>query len=550
MTALSNLKNSLLVLTIIWLVLLLSGCYNIDGNKVRQDVLVYCSEGSPVTFNPQLSISGTTFDASSRTLYNRLIEFKPGTTDLIPALATDWEVSADGKEYIFHLRKNVQFHTTDNFTPTRNFNADDVIFTFKRQWDSNHPYHTVSKLNFDFFKTLGLKQLIAQIEKVGPYQVKFKLNRAESPFLATLAMDFASILSAEYASQLQSANHPEFIDTKPVGTGPFKLVRYQPDAFIRYIAHANYWEGEQPLKHLVFAITPNPSLRFARLIAGECDVMANPLPIHVSVANQQHDLRVLSQPGLNVAFLALNTQKPPFDNRLVRQALNYAVNKQAIVKAVYQNTATPARTAIPPTLWAYDDTIIEHEYNLQNARNLLKDAGYENGFKMNIWTMSAQRAYNPNAKKMAELIQQDLKKINIDVEITTFEYGTFLAKTIKGEHQAALMGWNSDNGDPDNFFTPLLSCFGAISGTNGSFWCDQEFSDIVQIARSKRRTKTRKNLYEEAQKIFIAESPWVPIAHATQHVIISPRVKNFKIIPSGGVYFNRVFLNTAKSGAE
>ncbi|WP_444994596.1 ABC transporter substrate-binding protein [Aliikangiella sp. IMCC44359] len=525
----------------------LSGC-NPNGAAAKRNLLVYCSEGSPETFNPQLSTSGTTFDASSRTLYNRLVEFKPGTTDIQPALATSWQISKDGLEYTFHLRKMVNFHTTKYFQPTRTFNADDVLFTFERQRNPIHPYHNISKLRFGYFQSMGLSQLIKSIDKLDQYTIKFSLNRAESPFLATMAMDFASIISAEYADELLKKNTPELLDTMPIGTGPFQLIRYQPDAFIRYRAHPHYWQGKQKLENLVFAITPNPSLRFARMVAGECDVMSNPLPIHIGVASQQPHMRVMSEPGLNIAYLALNTSKRPFDNVLVRRALNYAINKEAIIKAVYQQTATPAKTTIPPSMWAYDKTLSKQEYSLQKARNLLSQAGYANGFKMKIWTMSAQRAYNPNAKKMAELIQQDLKKIGITVEIVTYEYTTFLYKTRAGEHHAALMGWISDNGDPDNFFTPLLSCAGTQSGTNTSLWCDQNFNEIIQQARAISSTERRKRLYQKAQSIFVEASPWVPIAHATQHVIISPRVKNFKIIPAGGVYFNNVFLSKISSG--
>lgn len=521
----------------------LSSCDYRRGASVKDDVLVYCSEGSPETFNPQLSTSGTTFDASARPLFNRLVEFKPGTTLIQPALATSWEISENGREYIFHLRKNVKFHHNDAFQPSRDFNADDVIFSFNRQRLTNHPFHKISTLAYGYFDSMELGSLIKDIEKLSDHKIKFKLTQANSPFLSTLAMDFTSILSAEYAEYLLSQETPGLIDTSPIGTGPFQLTRYQPDAFIRYKAHPNYWQGKQKLEHLVYAITPDPSLRYARIYAGECDVMANPLPVHVDAAQNQADMQVLTEPGLNIAFLSLNTLKPPFDNRLVRVALNHAISKKAIINAVYQNTAREAKNPIPPSMWSFDNTVSDYQYDPERARQLLVQAGYPNGFEMSIWTMSAQRPYNPNAKKMAELIQQELKTVGIRVTISTFEYGTFLAKTRKGEHHSALMGWISDNGDPDNFFTPLLSCSGTLSGTNTARWCDEEFNSLLQKARENNYLPDRQILYKKAQHLFKSSSPWVPIAHATQHGIVRPRVQNFKMLASGGVSFKGVYLS-------
>ena len=523
-----------------------AGCQYQENSSVRDDVLVYCSEGSPETFNPQLSTSGVTFDATSATIYNRLVEFKSGSTQLKPALATSWKVSKDGREYTFKLRKNVAFHTTKLFIPTRTFNADDVLFSFQKQWFKNHPFYTSKKLSgslgYSYFESMGLDGLIENIIKIDPYTIKFRLSRAESPFLATLAMDFASILSAEYAQNLIQTGSINNINNLPVGTGPFQLTRYQPDAFIRYKAHPNYWQGKAKFKHLVYAITPDPSLRFARLVAGECDVMSNPLPIHIKSTSQFDNVEAISSAGLNISFLSMNTQKKPFDNRQVRLAINHAINKEAIIKAVYQETATAAVTAIPPNMWAYNKKLKDHQYNPEKARRLLKKAGYPNGFEMEIWTTSAQRAYNPNAKKMAELIQQNLASVNIEVKIITYEFGTLLKKVRRGEHLTALMGWNGDNGDPDNFFTPLLSCASTVSGTNSAFWCDQSFNQLIFQARSQFNSRNRQRLYNRAQKIFKHAVPWVPIAHATQHLIYNPRVKNLKIMPSGVINFDGITL--------
>ncbi len=521
---------------------LLSGCSNERASAVRDNVLVYCSEASPQSFNPQLVTSGTTFDASSRQIYNRLIEFKPGSSHITSSLATHWDISEDGKEYIFYLRKNVQFQTTDYFRPSRPFNADDVLFSFQRQWKTNHPYHHISPLGFGYFESMGLGKLIKGIVKLDEYRVKFILSHPDAPFLATMAMDFASILSAEYAHQLIIKGQLTSIDNQPVGTGPFQLTRYQADAFIRYKAHPDYWKGKEQLEGLVFAITPDASLRFARLIAGECDLMAKPLPIHIKAAADYPQLVTLSEPGSNVSYLAMNTNKPPFDNPKVRRALNHAINKKSLLKIVYNDSAVLAKNPIPPNMWSYNHDTQDIEFSLIKAKELLVAAGFADGFRMDLWAMPVQRTYNPNAIKMAELIQQDLDKLNIRAEIISYEFGTFLEKVKNGEHQTALLGWIGDNGDPDNFFTSLLSCAAMRSGNNASFWCDPEFDQIISQAGRQSDIKIRTQLYIKAQQKFSQAMPWVPIAHSRQFILANKRIKNFKLTPTDGMYFSGVTL--------
>ena len=224
--------------------------------------LVYCSEGSPEGFDAALYTAGTTFDASSKAIYNRLVQFEPGTTNVVPGLAESYEVSDDGLSVTFNLRPGVQFHSTDYFTPTRDFNADDVIFTFERQRDAEHPYHAyVDGASWEYFNGMSMPDLIESVEKVNDMTVRFNLTRPEAPFVANMAMDFASIVSKEYADQLAEAGTQSDLNQKPIGTGPFQFVAYQPDAVIRYQAHPDYWAGKQPIDDLVFAITTDASVR-------------------------------------------------------------------------------------------------------------------------------------------------------------------------------------------------------------------------------------------------------------------------------------------------
>jgi len=246
----------------------------------------------------------------------------------------------------------------------------------------------------------------------------------------------------------------------------------------------------------------------------------------------------------------MNTRKKPFNNPKVRRALNYAIDKKALLQIVYGGTAEAAKNPIPPNMWSYNQSTTDFHFSLSKAKQLLKEAGFEKGFNMDIWAMPVQRTYNPNAIKMAELMQQNLEKINIHANIISYEFGTFLEKVQNGEHQTALLGWIGDNGDPDNFFSSLLSCAAARSGNNAAFWCDQEFDDLIDQAKTETDIAKRTKLYKQAQYRFSAQNPWVPIAHSQQFVLVNNRVKNFKLTPTDGMYFSGVSLKPANQPRE
>ena len=230
---------------------------------------VYCSEGSPSTFNPQIATDGPTFVAAANTIYDRLVRFDRNSTKLLPALAESWKVEKNGTEYTFFLRKGVKFHTTKYFTPTRDFNADDVLFTFNRQRLSGHPFHKVGGGNYAYYLGMGLDKMIKDIVKIDDYTVTFLLNYAFAPFLSNLGMHFASILSAEYGEKLIQENAKEQIDIRPIGTGPFVFRRYIKDTNIRFVSHPDYYRGKAKINRLVFQITPEASVRTQKLRSKE-----------------------------------------------------------------------------------------------------------------------------------------------------------------------------------------------------------------------------------------------------------------------------------------
>jgi len=510
------------------------------ATSVQAKTLVYCSEGSPEGFDPALYTAGTTFNASSRPVYNRLVEFERGTTKIIPGLAESWSSSDDGLEYTFKLRPGVKFHSTDYFTPTRDFNADDVLFTFERQLKEDHPWHKYTEgTSWEYFNAMDMPSLISSIEKVDDMTVKIVLKKPESPTVANLAMDFASIVSAEYANKLMGMGAQTNLNQQPIGTGPFQWVAYQKDAVIRYKAHEGYWSGKQPIDDLVFAITTDNSVRMQKLKAGECHVAPYPNPADLEGLKADSNLTVMEQEGLNVGYLAYNTKVAPFDNPKVRKALNMAINKQAILDAVFEGAGKAAKNPIPPTMWSYDESTVDDGYDPAAAKAALAAEGVTD-LKMKIWAMPVARPYNPNARRMAELLQADMAAIGVEVEIVSYEWGEYL-KLSKAEDRdgAVLLGWTGDNGDPDNFLAVLLSC-SSVGGSNRAQWCNKEFDDLTNKAKQISDQGERAALYKQAQAVFKREAPWATIAHSVVFMPMRNNVKNYKMDPLGSHRFDGV----------
>lgn len=512
------------------------------GQSAIAKTLVYCSEGSPENFYPAINTTGTSFDASSQ-VYGRIVDFERGSTKVVPGLAESWDISEDGTVYTFHLRKGVKWHTNKNFKPSRDFNADDMIFAIERQWKEDNPYFRITSSNHSYFNDMGLPKLIKSVERIDDYTVKITLNQAEAPFLSDFAMEFAAIQSKEYADAMLKAGTPEKLDQEPIGTGPFYLVQYQKDAIIRYRAFPDYFLGRAKIDDLVFAITPDPSVRWAKLQKGECHVMPYPNPADLEAMRKDPNIQVLEQPGLNIGYLAYNTQKKPLDDVRVRKALNMAIDKKAIIDTVYLSTGIAATNPIPPSMWSYNEAVKDDPYDPEAARKLLAAAGFANGFAVDLWAMPVQRPYNPNARRIAELMQADLAKIAVKVDIKSFEWGEYRKRAQAGEHQMAQFGWTGDNGDPDNFLHTLLGCAAAApGGGNIAKWCDKSFDELVTKAKVTNDQAKRTELYKQAQVIFKEQAPWFTIAHAVQLKPIRKEVVDFRLSPFGRHTFYGVDL--------
>ena len=503
--------------------------------------LVFCSQASPEGFNPQLHTSAATFDASSRQIYNRLLEYRPGTADLAPALAQSWSLSEDGLVYTFNLRQGVRFQRSAEFRPSRDFDASDVVFSFERQRDRKHPYHKVSGGDYRYFRGMGLDKLIGSVAAPDRYTVVFRLTRREGSFPHLLAMDFASILSAEYAAAMMAAGTPERVDREPLGTGPFQLAQYQTDALIRYVAHREYWAGKAPLDNLVFAITPDASVRMQKQRAGECHVIADPDPADIPAMMDDPDTLLVRRIGPDVGYLAFNTSRKPFNDTRVRAALTAAIDKQAIVETVYQGLGEVASMPFPPTLAAHDETAAAYRYDSDWAKRILQEAGVS-GLQTEIWVMPKYRPYMPNARRVAEMIREDWLKVGVDAKIVIIDWVDFLKLSMEGQHETILFGWVGETLDPENFLYPTLSCETVATGANRARWCYEPFDTLLRHARGTANLEERNALYREAQRLFAEQAPWVPLAHSVVYTPIRVEVTGFEPSLLGGHYFYGVDL--------
>lgn len=508
------------------------------GAEPRADTLVYCSEGSPESLNLQIVSTGTAMNAAFP-IFDRLLDYDPATMELRPGLAEAWEISPDGLVWTFRLRAGVRFHETKTFKPTRPMNADDVRFSIERQWKRDHPFHAVNAANYVNFDDFGLGDLIAALETPDERTVVFRLHRPFAPFAAVLALETGAIHSAEYADFLMKRGTPERIDLEPVGAGPFQLVAHRKDDQIRYRAHPGYWRGEQPVKNLVYVIVPDATVRLAKVRAGECHLTGYPLLQELAGIEADPRLVLSSNAGMNTGFLAINTTRPPFTDARVRRALRLAIDRKAILAAVFDGRGDLARGPMPNRLWPVRPEQPE-AYDPEAARTLLAEAGFPDGFETDLWAMPVQRAYNPNPRRMAEMIQADLARIGIRARIVSFEWGEYIRRTLQGEHSLALLGWNSFP-DPDFFLYQQLSCDAARpGGSNPSRWCDAEFDALVTAARQTIDRAERERLYREALAVFDREVPWVPLTQGRAYDVLRPEVKGFVSQPLASVRFDGV----------
>ncbi|MFC4076119.1 ABC transporter substrate-binding protein [Salinithrix halophila] len=458
----------------------------------------------------------------TKNIYETLVDYKEDNTEVEPALAESWKTSKDKKTWTFKLKKGVKFHDGSDF------NADAVVLNFERWMDKKNPYHKGGDFPYYSYMFGGYKgdkgHIIESVNAVDEYTVAFKLKEPQGPFLANLAMPSFSIASPKAIKK-----DPEGLNKNPVGTGPFKLEKWKKNDTITLTKNEDYWQKGLPkLDKVIFKSMPDNSARFTALQSGEIDIMDGLNPDDAKTVKRNDKLVLHEQQGMNVGYLAFNVSKDtPLKKKKVRQALNHAVNKKAIIKSVYAGLAVPAVNPMPESIWGFNKEINDYPFDLDKAKKLLEEAGYKKGFKLELYAPSDPRPYMPDGRKVAEYIQSDWKKIGVDLKIVSYDWQTYLEKTGKGEHEAALLGWSGDNGDPDNFLYVLLDKDNTRTPDAGniSFYKSDRLHDKLIKAQRSTDREERTKLYEEAQEIIKEDAPWVPLVHSTPGIATQSYVK-------------------------
>jgi peptide/nickel transport system substrate-binding protein len=517
------------------LLMLLSGCGSTSpsngtnsstNSNSGSKTLIFGRGGDTVSLDPANVTDGESFRVT-RQIYETLIDYKPGTFDLTPALATKWDVSNNGTKWVFQLRQGVKFQDGTAF------NADAVVFNFNRWMDPQNSYH---KGDFEYYAAMfgGFKgsagAIIKDVKKVDDFTVEFDLAHPFAPFLPDLAMSTFAIASPK---DIQDNNGD--IKDHPVGTGPFDFVSWQPNDKITLKKNPGYWQKDLPhLDQVIYQVIQDNKARLNALQSGQLDVMDGLNPSDVSVVNSDPTLQVLNRPSNNVGYLAFNTQKKPFDDPRVRQAINMVVDKKALIDAFYSGQAVPAATALPPTMWGNDNSIQSYPLDINKAKQLLADAGYKNGFSTELWAMPVARPYMPQPEKIAAALQADLKQININAKVVTYDWATYLKKTANGDHTMALLGWTGDNGDPDDFLYVLLDSDNAKApAQNISFYKNPAVHKLLIQAQQETDQSKRTALYQEAEQLIHKDAPWVPLVHSTPPMAATKKVTGLVPDPSG-----------------
>ncbi|KAA5835466.1 ABC transporter substrate-binding protein [Pseudomonas chlororaphis] len=504
--------------------------------------LSVCTEASPEGFDVVQYNSLTTTNASADVLMNRLVEFDASSGKVVPSLADSWEVSADGLTYVFKLHPKVKFHRTAYFNPSRELTAEDVKFSFDRMLDPANPWHKVAQSGYPHAQSLQLPALIKKIDALDPLTLRFTLDHADSTFLATLSMGFASIYSAEYADQLLKAGTQDKLNSQPIGTGPFVFGRFQKDASIRYKANPDYFAGKPAVDSLIFAITPDANVRLQKLRRNECQIALSPKPLDVTAALEEPALKVEKTAAFMTAFVAINSQHPPLDKPEVRQAINLAFDKANYLKAVFENTAEPANGPFPPNTWSYAKELPGYAHDPAKARQLLAKAGLKDGFQTTIWTRPSGSLLNPNPSLGAQQLQADLAQVGIQAEIRVIEWGELIRRAKAGEHDLLFMGWAGDNGDPDNFLTPQFTCAAVKSGTNFARYCDPGLDKLITAGKTTTEQGVRSKLYQQAQTQIQQQALWLPLAHPTAFALTRKDVHGYQVSPFGRQDYSKVSL--------
>jgi peptide/nickel transport system substrate-binding protein len=506
--------------------------------------LVFGRGGDSVGLDPAYETDGNSFMVCDN-VFEALVSYADESTALEPGLAESWKISADGKQYTFYLRKGVKFH---DGTP---FNANAVVFSIGRMMKERNVVFLGKGWEIpaqerppEYWVSMEMDDTIGSIEALDEYTVVFKLKRVEAPFLANMGMDFADIISPTAFSK----NPKEFI-RNPVGTGPFKFVQWIKDDRIVLERFKDYWDTAAGpyLDKAIFRSIPENSVRFLELKTGNIHICQFPNPADIDMASKDKNLKLPSQPGMNIGYLSFNHTKEPWKSNVnLRKAIAHAINRTAIVDNIYQGMGQVAKNPIPPTMWGYNDSIPGFTYDPELAKQYLAKAGYPEGKglgEITLWSMPVPRPYNPEGQKIGVAMAADLAKIGITAKIVSYDWGTYLKRQREQPADMDLfqLGWTGDNGDPDNFLAVLFD--GLASSSVRTQWHNEKYHNLMLQGKQTVDQAQRTKIYQEALQLIYDECPVISIAHST---VIWPTQKNvmdFKLHPTGSVRLKNVWLD-------
>ncbi len=451
-------------------------------------------------------------------IYDGLVRYKDGTLEVEPALAESWDISEDGTVYTFHLREGVSFH---DGTP---FNAEAVKFKFDRMLNEDSPYHDTGPFPLAFFFSS-----VDEVTVIDDLTVEFTLTEPYAPFLSNLAYTPGLIVSPTAVEE-----HGADFGRNPSGTGAFKFEEWEANSRVVVSRNEDYWEGAPPLEAVIFRPVNDANTRLAEMMSGGLDVMVEVPPDSVAQFEDDAAYTVYEQAGPHLWFLILNAKEGPFASKEVRQAANYAIDKEALVDNILQGTAEVAAGPTPPAFaWAHDDTLEPYPYDPDKARELLESAGYEGEEVTFYVTEGGSGMLDPLA--MGTAIQADLQAVGMPVKIETYEWNTFLGKVnpgLEGAADMAEMAWMTNDPDTLPYLALRTAAFPEEGGFNSGYYSNPEVDDLLEQARTATDQDERAELYKEMQAIVQEDAPWVFVANWKQNAVTGANVENFTLQPS------------------
>jgi peptide/nickel transport system substrate-binding protein len=495
-----------------------------SGAHHRRDpgALVVAQAADVVGLDP-IRVTDSESVEAGELVFEGLVGWKPGTTDLEPRLATAWELSRDGMAWTFHLREGVTFH---DGTP---FDASAVVFSFERLLDPRHPFYVASE-EASYWRTL-----LAAIDKVtaiDPRTVEIRVARPHAPLIAALAM--FPIVSPAAVQRWGDA-----FATHPVGTGPFAFTSWRKGEGVAVHRFDGYWGTPAALSQIVFEVVVDARQRLIDLESGSVDLAVAILPDEQAFVELHPDLVLARAAGNNVAYLAFNTQKPPFDDVRVRRAANYAINKEPIIKLAYQGRATTADGPLTPGDWAYHAPATSYRYDPEAARKLLAEAASDGRIDLasryRMYVMTTPRPYLPQPERVARFLQAALEQVGLQTELVLQDTLAHSQAVEAGEHDLAVFGWVGDTGDPDNFLYVLFDSDNARPGRaqNVAFYRQPQVDTWLAAAQVASDQEQRARLYAEVQDQIALDAPWVPLAHSEHVVAARAELAGIVLSPTG-----------------